>query len=316
MRYVEVGRNLKNAIITIEDKRFYRHFGFDPIGFFRAMLKNITSLRFVQGGSTLTQQLVKNFYLTSERKISRKVKEAVMAFVLEMIYGKDAIFEAYMNEVYFAQEGSVSICGVGQAGRFYFGKDVRTLNLPESALLAGLIRSPAFPRLVPASISVPRARTFKPRATGSGTRISSGRAAQNSTPTTASAPWGRTAPLVTFTHPPGRIRTSPPSPANRLPDTRSRAGPALEASRVSSDLTAYPSFKDTSAPGLSDLARTSQASTLPAARSRGTSSGARGARQRRTRARAASSPMAPPAPSPGSDPGGITTPFLAPMLPE
>ncbi|MCZ7585595.1 MAG: transglycosylase domain-containing protein [Deltaproteobacteria bacterium] len=143
IRYVEVSPHLKNAIVTTEDQRFYRHWGFDPLGFTRAMLKNLVSLRFVQGGSTLTQQLVKNFYLTSERTITRKAKEAVMAFVLEMIYAKDAIFEAYMNEIYFAQEGSVSISGVGQASRYYFGRDVRTLGLAESALLAGLIRHPA-----------------------------------------------------------------------------------------------------------------------------------------------------------------------------
>lgn len=143
VRYDEVSPYLKMAVVTVEDKRFYTHFGFDPIGFSRAMLTNLIRLRADQGGSTLTQQLVKNFYLSSERTITRKAKEAVMAFVLEMIYAKDAIFEAYLNEVYFAQEGSVSICGVGQASRYYFGKDVRGLGLADSALLAALIRSPA-----------------------------------------------------------------------------------------------------------------------------------------------------------------------------
>lgn len=143
VRYEEVSPHLRNAIVAVEDKRFFHHFGVDPIGFSRAMLTNLVRMRMDQGGSTLTQQLVKNFYLTSERTITRKAKEAVMAFVLEMIYDKDAIFEAYMNEVYFAQEGSVSVCGVTQASRYYFGKDVRTLGLAESALLAGLIRSPA-----------------------------------------------------------------------------------------------------------------------------------------------------------------------------
>ncbi len=143
VRVEEVSEHLKNAIVAVEDKRFYHHFGVDPIGFTRAMVTNILHLRMVQGGSTITQQLVKNFYLTSERTFNRKAKEAAMAFVLEMIYDKDAILEAYLNEVYFAQEGSVSVCGVGQASRYYFGRDVRTLGLAESALLAGLIRSPA-----------------------------------------------------------------------------------------------------------------------------------------------------------------------------
>ncbi len=143
IRYSEVSPYLKMAIVTVEDRRFFKHFGFDPIGFTRAMLTNIIRLELRQGGSTITQQLVKNFYLTSERTMTRKAKEVVMAFVLEMIYSKDAIFEAYLNEVYFAQEGSISVCGVGQASNFYFGKDVRTLGLADSALLAALIRSPA-----------------------------------------------------------------------------------------------------------------------------------------------------------------------------
>ncbi|MCB9479552.1 MAG: PBP1A family penicillin-binding protein [Deltaproteobacteria bacterium] len=139
----DVSPHLLNAIVSIEDKRFYHHFGFDPIGFTRAMLTNVVKMRMAQGGSTLTQQLVKNFYLSAEQTVTRKAKEAVMAFVLEQIYTKDAIFEAYLNEVYFAQEGSISVCGVGQASRFYFGEDVRTLGLADSALLAAMIRSPA-----------------------------------------------------------------------------------------------------------------------------------------------------------------------------
>ncbi|MBZ0273432.1 PBP1A family penicillin-binding protein [bacterium] len=143
VRYVEVSPHLRNAIVTVEDKRFYRHHGIDPFGFARAMVKNLIARKVVQGGSTITQQLVKNFFLSAERTYARKAKEAVMAIVLEMIYDKDAIFEAYLNEVYFAQEGPVSISGVGQASRHYFGRDVRSLGLAESALLAGLIRSPA-----------------------------------------------------------------------------------------------------------------------------------------------------------------------------
>jgi len=139
----EVPPYLVNAILAIEDKRFYRHPGVDLMAIARATLANIKARRIVQGGSTITQQLIKNMFLTPEQTIARKVKEAIMALVLETQYDKDKILESYLNEVYFAQSGSVAICGVGEAARFFFGKDVRKLDLAEAALLAGLIRSPA-----------------------------------------------------------------------------------------------------------------------------------------------------------------------------
>ena len=140
--YSEISPYLINAIVAIEDNAFFTHHGLNFKGLVRMVLVNLKNMKLVQGGSSITQQLVKNFYLSSERTVQRKAKEAIMALVLEMLYTKEEIFECYLNEVYFGQSGSVSICGVGQASKFYFGKDVRSLNLAEAALLGGLIRSP------------------------------------------------------------------------------------------------------------------------------------------------------------------------------
>ncbi len=139
----EVPRDLVNAIIAVEDHRFYRHCGLDFSAIARALVADIRAGRIVQGASTLTQQLVKNFFLTPKRTFSRKIQEAVMALLLELRYSKDQILEAYLNEIYFGQSGSQGIYGVGEAARFYFGKPVKDLRLEEAAVLAGLIRSPA-----------------------------------------------------------------------------------------------------------------------------------------------------------------------------
>ena len=138
----ELPPTLINAVLAIEDKYFYLHKGVNPVSTVRAVLKNAIMLGGAPGGSTITQQLVKNFYLSPERTVTRKLKEMVRASVLEMIYTKDEILETYLNEIYFGQSGSVAICGVGQASRFFFQKNVRSLDLAESAMLAGLIRSP------------------------------------------------------------------------------------------------------------------------------------------------------------------------------
>jgi penicillin-binding protein 1B len=138
----DVPLHLTGAILAIEDARFYHHFGLDPVGIARALWINIKSGAIVQGGSTLTQQLVKNFYLDKERTISRKTVEALMAILLEAKYTKDEILEAYLNEIYMGQSGTMGIYGVGEAARFYFGKRPRDLTLGESALLAGLISAP------------------------------------------------------------------------------------------------------------------------------------------------------------------------------
>ncbi len=138
----DVPRQTVQAVIAVEDHRFYEHLGLDLPSIARALVANLGAGRIVQGGSTLTQQLVKNFYLTPAKTFSRKAKEALMALLLDARYSKEQILEAYLNEVYFGQKGSQGIYGVGEAAEFYFGKALRKLTLPESALLAGLIRAP------------------------------------------------------------------------------------------------------------------------------------------------------------------------------
>jgi penicillin-binding protein 1B len=139
----QVPQSLVDAIITTEDKRFYHHCGVDTIAIGRATLANLKARRIVQGASTLTQQLVKNFFLNSRRSIITKIRAAFMAILLERHYSKEEILEAYMNEIYFGQKGIQGIYGVGEAAEFYFDKHVEELDLAESALLAGLIRAPS-----------------------------------------------------------------------------------------------------------------------------------------------------------------------------
>ncbi len=140
----EMSPHIPKAVMAIEDRRFYSHFGIDPIGLARAMVANLTTGRFHQGGSTLTQQLAKNLFLKPDRTIERKVQEVLMAFWLEHTYSKDQILEMYLNRVYF---GSGSY-GVEAASRRYFGKSARDVSLSEAALLAGLLKAPS--RLSPA----------------------------------------------------------------------------------------------------------------------------------------------------------------------
>lgn len=135
---------LPEAVVAIEDRRFYSHFGVDPIGFTRAMVANVMSGRLVQGGSTITQQLAKNLFLTPDRTIERKVQEVLLALWLEQKYTKDQILEMYLNRVYL---GSGSY-GVAAASRRYFDKSAKEVTLPEAALLAGLLKAPS--RLSPA----------------------------------------------------------------------------------------------------------------------------------------------------------------------
>lgn len=135
---------LKEALIAIEDQSYYEHFGVSPKGIARAMWVNIRVGRFVQGGSTLTQQLIKNFYLTSDRTLARKLMEIPMAVLLNLHYSKDEILEAYLNEVYLGQEGSRAIHGVGLAAQYYFSQPLQELQLHQVALLAGLVKGPSF----------------------------------------------------------------------------------------------------------------------------------------------------------------------------
>lgn len=139
----DVPAHLVEAIILIEDERFFEHGGVDVFGIARAALVNLWHLRIVQGGSTLTQQLVKNFFLSPQRSLSRKLNEMLIASRIEKMHSKGEILEAYLNEIYFGQRGASSISGVEEASRLYFAKSVGQLTLSEAALLAGMIRSPS-----------------------------------------------------------------------------------------------------------------------------------------------------------------------------
>ncbi len=139
----EVPPDLIKGLIAVEDRQYYTHHGIDPRGIARAA---VTTLRGggVQGGSTLTQQLVKNFFLTPERTLHRKFTEVIMALLLEMHYSKEEILEAYANEIYLGQDGNRAIHGFGLASHFYFNQPLSQLNLPQSALLVGLVKGPSY----------------------------------------------------------------------------------------------------------------------------------------------------------------------------
>ena len=144
LRLEDMSPYLPQAVIAIEDHRFQSHFGFDPIGFTRAMVRNVMSGRMREGGSTLTQQLAKNLFLKPERTIDRKIQELILAFWLEANYSKAEILELYLNRVYFG----AGAWGVDAAARRYFGKPASALSLDESAMIAGLLKAPS--RLSPA----------------------------------------------------------------------------------------------------------------------------------------------------------------------
>jgi penicillin-binding protein 1B len=134
---------LIDAVIAVEDHRFYSHHGIDPLGITRAMLANLRAGRIVQGGSTLTQQLVKNLYLYRDQTLRRKIEEAMMAVALDMRFSKDDILEAYMNEVFLSQEGNRAIHGFALGAEYFFGRPLNQLSLAELALLAGMPRGPS-----------------------------------------------------------------------------------------------------------------------------------------------------------------------------
>jgi penicillin-binding protein 1B len=135
---------LRQGIKLIEDRRFDEHHGVDALGILRAIWANLRALRVVQGGSTLTQQLVKNYFLSDEQTLSRKLTEAVMAWRLEAHYSKEEILVAYLNEVYLGQDGARAIHGFGLGSEFYFGKPLDELDAAEMALLIGLVRGPSY----------------------------------------------------------------------------------------------------------------------------------------------------------------------------
>lgn len=143
LRREELPQLLVDSLLAVEDRDFVHHHGVNPLAILRALWSNIRAGRVVQGGSTLTQQLVKNFYLSHERSLLRKFNEAIMALSLDRRYSKDAILEAYANEIYLGQDGSRAIHGFGLASRFYFKRALADLDLPRVALLVGMIKGPS-----------------------------------------------------------------------------------------------------------------------------------------------------------------------------
>ena len=136
----KVPQNLQNAFIAAEDNRFYDHIGIDPIGIVRALVTNVTNRGIAQGGSTITQQLAKNAFLSQEQTLKRKLQEAMLALEIERKYSKKEILEMYMNQIYFGQ----GAYGIQTAAKTYFGKDVDQLTLAQCAMLAGLPKSPNY----------------------------------------------------------------------------------------------------------------------------------------------------------------------------
>ena len=132
-----------NALIATEDRNFYEHHGVSVRGTARALLSNVTGGT-RQGGSTITQQLIKNFYLNSDRTLKRKANEALMALLLELHYGKDEILLAYLNEINLGQNGNRSVNGFGIASQFYFNKPLAELRLDQYALLVGIAKGSSY----------------------------------------------------------------------------------------------------------------------------------------------------------------------------
>ena len=140
----EVPPLLRAAIKTIEDRRFDEHHGVDPKSILRASWANLRAGHIIQGGSTLTQQLVKNYFLSDEQTFGRKITEALMALRLEAHFSKDEILVAYVNEVYLGQDGERAVHGFGLGSQFYFGKPVDELDAAELALLVGIVKGPSY----------------------------------------------------------------------------------------------------------------------------------------------------------------------------
>lgn len=136
----KIPKNLQNAFIAVEDARFYQHSGIDPRGILRAIWSNLTNHGVAEGGSTITQQLAKNAYLSQERTLKRKIQEAFLALQLERQYTKNEILELYLNQIYFGQ----GAYGVQAASQLYFGKNTEDLTLAECAMLAGIPKSPNY----------------------------------------------------------------------------------------------------------------------------------------------------------------------------
>jgi penicillin-binding protein 1B len=144
VRLDEVPLLLRDGLIAVEDRQFYDHLGISPRAILRAMVANVRAGRVVQGGSTITQQLVKNFFLSSRQTWARKINEAFMALLIERHHGKNDILEAYFNEVHLGQDGNRAVHGFGLGARFYFNKPLAELEPQEIALMVGLIKGPSY----------------------------------------------------------------------------------------------------------------------------------------------------------------------------
>lgn len=144
VKLAEVPPLLVQGLLVMEDRAFYHHHGVSLRAIARAMWSNIKALGFIQGGSTITQQLVKNFYLSSERSLWRKVNEACMALIMDARYAKNDILEAYLNEIYLGQDGARAIHGFGLASEFYFSRPLRGIKLHHMAMLVALVRGPGY----------------------------------------------------------------------------------------------------------------------------------------------------------------------------
>lgn len=140
----QVPDDLVLALLSVEDRRFYQHWGLDPRSIARAFMANLMAGKTVQGGSTLTQQLVKNIFLSADRTLIRKINEAIMALLLEFHYDKSTILETYINEVYLGQHGATQIHGFQLASQFYFSRDLNRLSRDQMALLVGMVKGPSW----------------------------------------------------------------------------------------------------------------------------------------------------------------------------
>lgn len=140
----EMPKLIVQALLLVEDRSFYEHHGVNPFAIVRAAFVNLSAGRTVQGGSTLTQQLAKNFFLSSERSLLRKVREALMAVIIDFRYSKDEILEAYLNEVYMGQDKSRAVHGMGLASQFYFGRPIGELTTAQQAFLVAAIKGPSY----------------------------------------------------------------------------------------------------------------------------------------------------------------------------
>ena len=144
VRLDDIPEHMLEGLIAVEDRDFYNHNGVSFRSIARAMIANLRAGHTVQGGSTLTQQLVKNYFLSNERSLWRKLNEALMAYLLEYHYSKDEILQAYFNEIYLGQDGRRAIHGVGLASQFYFGRSVQELSLAQQALMVAMANGPSY----------------------------------------------------------------------------------------------------------------------------------------------------------------------------